>query len=218
MLHEVSEIITHEWQRPSLDIMKGFSGAATGHIADAFDGYAALNFKLKAIIPEQANFLGIALTCQTGPADNLALLHALTHAQPWDILVVDTQGYTNCAVAGDLVLGMAKNSGVKGFVTDGCVRDIAGIRKLNMPVWAMGVTPNSPHRRGPGHVGGPVTLLGSTIRSGDILLADEDGVVVIPANRAAEILKKVHEIAQAEQIVEAKVHAGMTRPEFLQQR
>ena len=71
MLHEVSEIITHEWQRPSLDIMQGFSGAATGHIADAFDGYAALNFKLKAIIPEQANFLGIALTCQTGPADNL---------------------------------------------------------------------------------------------------------------------------------------------------
>ncbi len=59
-------------------------------------------------------------------------------------------------------------------------------------------------------------MLGSTIRSGDILLADEDGVVVIPANRAAEIVKKVHEIAQAEQIVEAKVHAGMSQPEFLQ--
>ena len=92
----------------------------------------------------------MALTCDAGPGDNLAVLAALEHVQPGDVLVAAAGGYTACAIIGDLVLGMAGNSGAVGFVTDGCVRDLPGIREVALPCFCVGVTPEFAASQRPG--------------------------------------------------------------------
>jgi 4-hydroxy-4-methyl-2-oxoglutarate aldolase len=143
-------------------------------------GSGALDYRIKPAIDEHAAFCGVALTCDAGPADNLALLAALESVQPGDVIVCTTGSYTGCAVTGDLVLGMARNCGAVAFVTDGCVRDLPGIRAVGLPCYCLGVTPNSPARSGPGSIGFDITLGGHPVASGDVVVGDQDGVVVIP--------------------------------------
>ena len=159
--------------------------------------------------------IGIAVTCACGPADNLALFGALSIARPGDILVAATGGYTGAAVTGDLMLGMARNRGAAGFVTDGMVRDIVGILGVGLPVYCAGVTANSPVRNGPGTVGQPVDLGGLRIESGDILIGDRDGIVVVPREQAASVLKALAEVRVAEAALEAKVKGGLEIPDFV---
>jgi len=99
-------------------------------------------------------------------------------------------------------------SPVAGFVTDGMVRDIIGIQGVGLPVYCAGVTPNSPVRNGPGTVGEPVDLGGLRIESGDILIGDRDGVVVVPRERAEAVLAALKDVRAAEAALEAKVKAA----------
>ena len=116
----------------------------------------ALDAAVKPIIPSTIDFCGVALPCHAGPADNLAVFAALQVIEPGDVVVAAADGFRGTAVTGDLLLGMARNLGAVAFVTDGCVRDIAGIEAVGLPCFATGVTPNSPARNGPGTVGLPV--------------------------------------------------------------
>jgi 4-hydroxy-4-methyl-2-oxoglutarate aldolase len=159
--------------------------------------------------------VGVALTCDCGPSDNLALFGALSVAQPGDILVAAARGHTGAAVTGDLMLGMARNRGVKGFVTDGMVRDIVGILDVGLPVYCAGVTPNSPARNGPGTVGQPVDLGGLRIESGDLVIGDRDGIVVVPRQRAAAVLEALADVRAAEAALDAKVKGGLGISDFV---
>ena len=114
------------------------------------------------------------------------------------------------------MLGMARNRGVAGLVTDGMVRDIAGILGVGLPVYCAGVSPNSPARNGPGTVGEPVDIGGLRIESGDILIGDRDGVVVVPRARAAARRRGPGQVRAAEAALEAKIVAGLEIPEFVQ--
>jgi 4-hydroxy-4-methyl-2-oxoglutarate aldolase len=154
-------------------------------------GSGALDYRLRPAIVEQYEFCGVALTVDAGPGDNLALVHDLQDVQPGDVLMASTGGFTGCAITGDLVLGMAKNCGAVGFVTDGCVRDLVGLRNVGLPAWAIGVTPNSPQRHRPGTIGFAIALAGHPVASGDIVVADLDGVVVVPQERLAEVLARL---------------------------
>jgi len=113
-------------------------------------------------------------------------------------------------------MGMARNCGAAGFVTDGCVRDIPGIRAAGLPCFALGVTPNSPAREGPGTVGLPVVLAGVAIATVDILVGDQDGVVVVPFERIDEVVARLDKVRAAEAELDAKVKAGLRLPPFLE--
>ena len=108
---------------------------------------------------------------------------ALAESKAGDVLVVATGGYVGAAVTGDLLMYVARNRGVAGFVTDGLVRDLEDLETVGLPVFALGVTPNSPQRRGPGSVGLPIVCGGVTVASGDVVVGDRDGVVVVPRAR-----------------------------------
>ena len=118
-------------------------------------------------------------------------------------------------MTGDLVLGMARNCGAVGFVTDGCVRDLPGIRMVGLPCYCIGVTPNSPARSGPGTVGFPVTIAGHPVASGDVIVADQDGVVVVPQARLAEVIARLPAIRKAEGAMDQAVRDGLRLPAFL---
>jgi hypothetical protein len=141
MLDEAPSVQHMEFVRPAASLVDALRGTPTGFIVDALGGSGALDYRIKPAIADQAAFCGVALTCDAGPADNLALVAALQWVQPGDVIVAATGNYAGCAVTGDLVLGMARNCGAVGFVTDGCVRDLPGIRMVGLPCYCIGVTP-----------------------------------------------------------------------------
>lgn len=216
MIDDAPRIRTQtDFARPDARDVALFRGLQTGFVVDALGGQGALDYRIKPVDPARAELCGIVLTCDCGPADNLAVAAALRHAQPGDILVAATAGHTGCAVVGDLVLGMARNNGVAGFVTDGCVRDTRGIRDVGLPCFAAGVSPNSPARNGPGSVGTPVVLGGVAVASGDLLVADEDGVVIVPAARIAETILRLADVRRREDEMIAKVNDGLKGFDFI---
>lgn len=200
--------------RPAAALVDALRGTPTGFVVDALGGSGALDYRIKPAIAEQAACCGVALTCDAGPADNLALLAALESVLPGDVLVAATGNYAGCAVAGDLVIGMARNGGAVGFVTDGCVRDLPGIRSVGLPCYCVGVTPNSPARSGPGTVGFPVTIAGHPVASGDVIVADQDGVVVVPQGRLHDVIARLPAIREAEVEMERAVREGLRVPAF----
>jgi 4-hydroxy-4-methyl-2-oxoglutarate aldolase len=200
--------------RPSTDLLNGFRGVPTGYLVDAMGGRGCLPHAIRPLFPEKSGLFGVAITCHAGPADNLALFGALHLVESGDVIVAATDGFTGTSVTGDLVLGMARNKGAAGFVTDGLVRDIAGIEAVGLPVYCAGVTANSPARNGPGTAGLPVVLGDVPIHSGDILVGDRDGVVVVPLQRASEILSMLAAIKATEQELDGKVRDGLQMPDF----
>jgi 4-hydroxy-4-methyl-2-oxoglutarate aldolase len=205
--------IRRNFRRPSAADVAAFAGALTGNVVDAMGGRAALDSSIKPIVG--GSFCGPALTCFTGPDDNLAAFGTLPLAQPGDVIVCAAEGFRRSAITGDLLAGMMKNRGVAAFVTDGMVRDAAGIRAVGLNCYAAGVSPNSPAKNGPGTVGLPVVVGGVTVESGDMVVGDEDGVVVVPQARIAEVIARLSAIRTAEAALEARVKAGLEIPDFL---
>jgi 4-hydroxy-4-methyl-2-oxoglutarate aldolase len=205
-----------EFPRPTAAQLTALGSIPTGYAVDAMEGRGALDHRIKPLVPQKKPMIGVAVTCHCGPADNLALFAALASARPGDILVAATDAFTATAIVGDLFMGMARNRGVTGLVTDGLVRDLVGILGVGVPVYCAGLTPNSPVRNGPGTVGLPVVLGGVNVDSGDVIVGDDDGVVVIPRLQLDQVIAKLADVRQAEAALEAKVMAGLEIPDFIE--
>ncbi|MGH6816780.1 MAG: RraA family protein, partial [Hyphomicrobiaceae bacterium] len=206
--------IRRDFPRPSAEQLKPFETAPTGWVVDAQGRRGALPHWIRPL-SVKTRFFGPALTVRTRPVDNLAPYAALKFAKPGDILVVAVDGSDTASVIGDLMLGMARNAGIAAAVTDGVVRDIDGIDRVGIPVFARALTPNSPLKDGPGEVGVPVTLGGVAIAPGDLVVGDVDGVVVVARARIADVGAELAAIAAKEAKMEAAVKAGAKYPAWL---
>ncbi len=114
---------------------------------------------------------------------------SLDVAQPGDVIVVDTSGSNASAALGDLVSTKARHRGIAGFIVDGLIRDLPGIRALgDFPVFARGTTPVGPLHRGPGEINYPISAGGVVVNPGDVIVGDATGVVVVPREIADELL------------------------------
>jgi 4-hydroxy-4-methyl-2-oxoglutarate aldolase len=151
----------------------------------------------------------------TRPRDNLACWAALEACRPGDVLVIACNAYEEASVIGDVFVAMAKNNGVVACVTDGMVRDLAGINEVGLPVFARGLTPNSPFKDGPGEIGLSVAIGGVSVASGDIVLGDGDGVVVIPRGEIALVREQLEAVRGKEANMEAGVRSGEKTPPWL---
>lgn len=207
-------IISKDFPRPSAELVEAYRGMATGPVVDAMGRRGALPAALRPLT-KAAAFCGTALTVLTPPRDNLAPYAALTVARPGDVLVV-AGGDGEASLLGDIAIGMAANGGIVAIVVDGLVRDLDGLEKVGIPVVARGLSPNSPFKNGPGEVGLAVAIGGVVIESGDIVLGDRDGVVVVPLKRAREIRAELDIVLAKEAAMEAAVNAGATQPEWLE--
>jgi 4-hydroxy-4-methyl-2-oxoglutarate aldolase len=203
------------FERPSAAEIAGFANVPTGHAVDAMGGRGALDYRIKPLARVTSVMIGVAITCHCGPADNLALFAALAAAGPGDVLVAATDAFTGTSITGDLLMGMARNRGLAGLVTDGLARDVVGILGVGLPVYCAGLSPNSPARNGPGSVGLPVVVGGVAVEAGDIVIGDDDGVVVIPRPEANSVLMRISDVRAAESALEAQVKAGLDIPDFI---
>lgn len=207
--------VRRRFARPRADQVAAFKGVPTSFVVDALGGRGALDGRIKSIT-SAAGFHGVAITCEAGPADNLAVFGALAAAEPGDVIVCAADGFEKTSVTGDLLLGMMKNRGLAGFVTDGYVRDITGLAAVGLPCFAAGVTPNSAARNGPGTVGLPIVVGGVAVEAGDFVIGDADGVVVVPCARILETIARLAKVRAAEADLDAKVKAGLQIPDFIQ--
>jgi len=197
--------------RPTEAQIKAFEGAQTGHICDALGGQGAMDMGVKPLVGTPHSLCGPALTADCGPRDILALLTALGEMDPGDVVMQSTGGWTGCAGIGDMVSGMAKNGGAAGVVTDGCARDLPGIQALDFPLFCRGLSPNSPYSKGPGSVGYPVMMGGVEVSSGDMIVGDQDGVVVVPFAKIDEVIAALEDVRAAETALEHQVKDGLIR-------
>jgi regulator of RNase E activity RraA len=131
---------------------------------------------------------GPALTVRTRPGDNLVVHRALDLAEPGDVLVVDAGGFDERAILGEIMGRYAAARGLAALVVDGAVRDAEGLAAGRVPVFARAINHLGPYKDGPGEIHGPVQVGGTVVRSRDVVVGDGDGVVVLPHERAAEVV------------------------------
>ena len=160
-------------------IEERFLKLPTTAISDATGGHTNVAASIKPLA-DHFKIAGRALTVRLPDGENGAVLEAISKAQKGDILVIDAKGNTNRAVAGDFVMQLAQGVGVQGFVVDGVIRDLAAARDIDFPVFALGTTVAAGNKNGGGAVGVPVSVGGVVVETGDIIIGDIDGVIVVP--------------------------------------
>jgi regulator of RNase E activity RraA len=151
--------------------------------------------------------------CHSG--DNLMLHKALSLARPNDILIVNTQGNVANAGFGELIATSALKSRVRGVIVDGMVRDADALEGMGLPVYARGLCPGGCNKDGGGEVGTIVACGGVAVRPGDVILADRDGVTVVPLDDAAEVAKLAMGQVDREEQRKVEIEKGvLVRPEI----
>ena len=160
----------------------------TTALSDATGGHTNIAAYIKPL-SDHFKIAGRAFTVRLPDGENGAVLEAISKAKRGDILVIDAKGNTNRAVAGDFVMQLAKGVGVQGFVVDGVIRDVAAAREINFPVFAIGSTVAAGNKHGGGVVGERVAIGSVPVETGDYIVGDVDGVIVIPKTDIEKIAR-----------------------------
>jgi 4-hydroxy-4-methyl-2-oxoglutarate aldolase len=176
-----------------------------------------MDYRIKPLDPTM-HLVGSVLTVWTRPCDNIAIYRALEIAQPGDALVIATNEYTTNSVWGELTTLVGHARGLAGMVTDGVVRDSREIVEIGLPIFARGLTPNSPFKNGPAQINVPVTCGGIAVKPGDIVVGDADGVVVVPLEKAESVLEQVDAVHAKEAGIRAEIEAGAPVPSAMARR
>lgn len=181
-------------------------------IGDAQDRLNIMSSTITAQWPG-AQCIGVALTVHTREGDNLAIHRALDDAQPGDVLVINGHSDTNRAVFGDLLAEICLVKRVSGVVIDGTTRDRDSIAEMRLPLWATGVTPTGPTKNGPGIIGEPIACGGVVVETGDVIVADGDGVAVIKRDRLTAVLDRLTAVDEAEDRLRARIREHAITPQ-----
>jgi 4-hydroxy-4-methyl-2-oxoglutarate aldolase len=160
------------------------AGVATVHEAAGRIGLLGPAIQARQV---GAAVAGSAITVSCPPGDNLMIHAAVEVCRPGDVLVVTTTSPSTDGMFGDLLATSLMARGVIGLVSDAGVRDIATLREIGFPVWSRAVHAQGTVKASPGSVNVPVVAAGQIVRPGDIVVADDDGVLALPASRGAEV-------------------------------
>ena len=202
-------------QQTSIEKIKKLCAFDTGLICDGLQYKGAMFSSIKPIL--QGKFIvGPAITVSLPIGDSLLVSQAVNFAQEGDVIVIDAHGTTDNAVVGDVKYLACTLKKVAGMVVDGAVRDIKGMRDLDFPVWARSVTCRSSSKNNPGEINIPICCGGVTVNPGDIIAADDEGVVVIPPDFINEVIENIEKkIKKVEKLVEEVKSGKFVTDNFL---
>ena len=195
--------------------------AANYAIADLHEALGPVQGRMCLMSPRMRPLLegrrisGAAITSYNYPGDNLMIHVALNVAKKGHVLVLTNGGGSQGALWGDVACTFAVKKGIVAVVADGAVRDVDALRELNFPVWATAISPEHPEKRGPGSVNVPIVVDGVLVEPGDVIVADGDGVLVIPRERLALTLEGARARAEKETAIRKRINAGESLYEIL---
>lgn len=163
---------------------------ASALASDASEGRGVLPNFILPLRPD-SRVVGPAYVALMSQDDNLVVRKVLdAPPAPGSVLVVAGGSASRTATIGGLIALEMRNAGIAGLVTDGLVRDAREIRELGFNVWCRGVTPVASHKNGPAVVGSTVSIGGTVIQEGDLVIADDDGVVICPREQIGSLLAR----------------------------
>lgn len=182
----------------------------TTALSDATGGHTNIEAAIKPLSPH-FHIAGRAVTVRLPDGENGAVLEAIAHAKPGDILVIDAKGNTNRAVAGDFVMQLAQGVGIQGFVVDGVIRDSLAAIDIGFAVFSKGTTVAAGNKHGGGSVNIPIALGGVAVAPGDYIVGDADGVIVIPQEDIEKIIEAAEQKVHKDELREQEaLHDGET--------
>ncbi|MFT4994468.1 MAG: 4-hydroxy-4-methyl-2-oxoglutarate aldolase [Paraglaciecola sp.] len=190
--------------------MLDFAAISPCEYADGLGREQFVDFSIKALWPKMPRIAGPAFTVKCAPGDHLSLHAAIYEARPGDVIVVEAD--PRYAVAGGNVCAIAQQRGIAGFVVDGVIRDLAQVRESQFPVFARGVIPKPGAKTDIFPFNQSIICGGARVNSGDIIVADEEGIGVIPRAQ----MDAVYAIAKARRDKDAGMDLGQWRTEHQQ--
>jgi 4-hydroxy-4-methyl-2-oxoglutarate aldolase len=201
-------VIVRSERRPDPEAVEvlGRVGVATAHEAM---GRRGLTAPVLRPIYAGARIAGRAVTVLSHPGDNLMIHASIEQCGRGDVLVITTTSLSTDGMFGELFAVKLAARGVRGLVMDAGVRDVAELTAMGFPAWSRAVSAQGTVKASPGSVNVPVVVAGATVRPGDVIVADDDGVLCVPLEEASEVAAKALEREAAEQVKLEKFRAGV---------
>lgn len=197
-----------------MEYLKKLSKMDTAVLSDAMNRLGTMTAAIKPLLDEFP-LVGVAFTVRCYPGDFLTMIKALKEAKKGEVLVVDGGGFMEAALMGEMMAWEAKKKGLKGFVIDGAVRDLKGLKDVGLPVYARAVTPRAGSVEKVEATQTPIICGGAPVQPGDLVLGDEDGVVIVSSKQKDNFLKLAQEIAQKEKEIIKQLKSGKSLADVL---
>ena len=220
----MSQVI-NEFERPPADLVAAYIEVAQCYsascvFADVQGRAGVMHSAIKPIFATK--LVGPALTVKLSPGDLQDPLKALEMGKPGDVIVVDAAGETETSVCGGLMGGLARNRGIRGMVIDGAGRDTDELRDLGWPIFTRAITARGTHTMFSGRkedlsINVPICCGGVVVSPGDMVVADEIGITVVPRDRLEAVLVLAREQAAREEQTREWVRQGKTVEDLLRE-
>jgi 4-hydroxy-4-methyl-2-oxoglutarate aldolase len=207
-MHMSGHYIVTEIERPDPDVTAGLGAAGVATVHEAAGRTGLVSPEIRPI-QEGVTIAGPAVTVLCHPGDNLMVHAAVELCRPGDILVVTVSSPSTDGMFGELLATSVQARGVAGVVVEAGVRDVADLRSMGFPAWSRAVSAQGTVKSSPGSVNIPVVCGGQPVSPGDVIVADDDGVVCVPRGEAAGVLRRSHQRLAGEEDKRKQLSEGV---------
>lgn len=193
----VRSLVRTGFERPAAALVKVIAGADVTKLSELVGRMYTMNASLRPLGPVALPLTGVATTAKCPPGDNLGLVKALTLVAAGDVLVVDAQGFSEWCLGGFQLLRYARDTrGLAGLVVNGAYRDVTEAQEAAFPVYATAIAPYSGPKAGPFEINVPVCCGGVIVQAGDVISANNEGIVVVPQRSVRDVADAITRAAQ----------------------
>jgi 4-hydroxy-4-methyl-2-oxoglutarate aldolase len=203
----MKNVVIRKIQRADAALIEALGAQGSATVSEAQGRTGLMQPYMRPTYPT-ARVAGSAVTVLCHPGDNIMIHAAIEVCQPGDVLVVAVTSPSTCGMFGELMGTSCQTHGIRALIVDAGIRDVAELTTMQFPVWAKAISAQGPLKAVPGSVNVEIVCAGVTVRPGDVVVGDTDGVVIVPREQAAEVARIGQERVEREEQVRARLKAG----------